>query len=433
MRLGSGEGVLTSEFYQVVRKLESLQIMPKTMPGLEKIKSAMSRTKWADRIDANKVIVVAGTNGKGSTCAALEALLLAAGQRVGLYTSPHLVRTTERIRLNGVDISEENFVKLYEDLKDIIEQCQLSHFEALTLMMGHFFFSEEWGANPDFVILEVGLGGLYDATNAFPHKFNVITKLGYDHVNILGPTLEHIAFNKFGIVGKKSIVVYQKLAPELLNLKLQIQKETNSNWVEVPTPKYEVKSNLGSSSYFLEYEGRKFEINLPGKRGAENILTAITALEVLGFNPTEYLSSLNRIRWNGRMQKLSRPGFKCPVYLSGDHNRQGFVSLVEILNEMKYSELHLLVGVGSEKDAEGIYSEIKKLNSPFKLYLTKTPFKGRELNEYPKEMIENAAAADEDFHRMLNEISRRCKEDDLCVISGSLYLVGEVLKENVSI
>ncbi len=423
---------MSTKFEDVVGKLELLQMMPKTMPGLEKIRRALVQTNWFEKIDQNKVIVVAGTNGKGSTCAALEALLLAAGQRVGLYTSPHLVKTTERIRFNGHDISEENFIKLYEELQEIIYKCELSHFEALTLMMGHYFFSEIWNIHPDFVILEVGLGGLFDATNAFPHKFNIITKLGYDHVNILGPTLEDIARNKFGIIEKKSIVVHQALPPELASLKLKTQKDTNSNWVEVSKCNYEVKTNQSTFIYSLNYEGHKFEINLPGKRGAENIMTAMTAFEVLGFNPIEFLPCLNKIRWNGRMQKLFLKNFVCPVYLSGDHNPQGFASLVELLNEMKFSELHLVIGIGADKDAETIFSEINQLNSPYYLYLTQTPFKGRKINQYPDQMLAAAKSANEDYKKILSEIVANCKQDDICVISGSLYLVGEVLKDNLS-
>jgi dihydrofolate synthase/folylpolyglutamate synthase len=193
-----------------------------------------------------------------------------------------------------------------------------------------------------------------------------------------------------------------------------------------------VKTNQSTFIYSLNYEGHKFEINLPGKRGAENIMTAMTAFEVLGFNPIEFLPCLNKIRWNGRMQKLFLKNFVCPVYLSGDHNPQGFASLVELLNEMKFSELHLVIGIGADKDAETIFSEINQLNSPYYLYLTQTPFKGRKINQYPDQMLAAAKSANEDYKKILSEIVANCKQDDICVISGSLYLVGEVLKDNLS-
>jgi dihydrofolate synthase / folylpolyglutamate synthase len=418
----------SNEFEKTVQKLESLQIMPKTMPGLEKINSALNLCDWKNEIDPQKIIVVAGTNGKGSTCAALEKLLVSAGQNVGLYTSPHLISTNERIRVNGIDISPEDFVAVFCETQDIIAKCELSHFEALTLMMGHYFFSKKWNLNLDFVILEVGLGGLYDATNAFPHKFNVITKLGLDHVNILGHTLPEIAKNKFGIVGKKSIIVHQKLASELHELKHEVQRETNSNWIEVPAAQYEIKTKNNEAHYFMKYEGEKFAINLPGKRGAENVMTAITAFEVLGFNPLEYLSCLREIRWAGRMQKVLLKKFNYCVYLSGDHNEQGMESLVEILNDLNYSTLHLVLGIGVDKDADAMFREINKLKRPFKLYLTETPFKGRTIEQYPQNMLKQAEQQDANVENILLNISRTASSEDICVVSGSLYLVGEIYK-----
>ena len=272
---------MITTYKEAVGFLESLQLMPKTMPGLEKIKSALIRTDWFEKIDPNKVVVVAGTNGKGTTCAALESLLLAAHQRVGFYSSPHLVSTTERIRLNGADITETEFLTLFKQCLPLIEACGLSHFEALTLMAGHYFFSATWAHNLDFVVLEVGLGGSFDATNAFPHKYCGITKLGHDHVNILGNDLNEIARNKFGIVGNKNIVVHHKLPDEAVELKKKTQKLTNSNWVEAEN--YELKVKKGPS-YFMTYNGSTFQINLTGARAAENIMTAISLFQVLGFD-----------------------------------------------------------------------------------------------------------------------------------------------------
>ena len=192
--------------------------MPKSMPGLDKIKRALVKTDWYTKVDPKKIVIVAGTNGKGTTSAALESLLLHAGQRVGFYSSPHLVSTTERIRLNGRDISEAEFLNVFHRCETLIKECELSHFEALTLMAGEYFFGAMNTAPLDFSILEVGLGGTYDATNAFPHKYVVITKLGLDHVSILGSTIQDIAVNKFGVVSNKSIVVHHVLPAEVVEL-----------------------------------------------------------------------------------------------------------------------------------------------------------------------------------------------------------------------
>lgn len=416
-----------NSYQQTVQFLESLQIMPKTMPGLDKIKKALEQTNWYASIDPNKVVVVAGTNGKGTTCAALESLLLDAKQKVGFYSSPHLVSTTERIRLNGKSISEENFVKVFEQCSELIKKCSLSHFEALTFMAGHYFFSPEWSNNPDVVIFEVGLGGTYDATNAFPHKFCGITKLGLDHTNILGNDIIEIAKNKFGIITKKSIVVHHRLPDEVIDLKNKVQKETNCNWVTAEPYNLTVKQVNGIPHYFMTYNDKKFEINIPGGRAAENIMTAICLFQVLGFDSDEHFKALNKISWNGRMQKIQLAEIKCPVYLSGDHNEQGVDSLLSILKDFAWKRLHLVVGIGVDKDADVMLKKMSALSN-VQLYLTETPFKGRKVAEYPEPYKQQAFFSHAQIKPVISRISEVAEADDLVLITGSLYLVGEVLR-----
>lgn len=415
-------------YEDVVRYLEGLQIMPKTMPGLEKIKKALGLTDWFQKLDPKKIIVVAGTNGKGTTCAALESLLLEAEQKVGFYSSPHLVTTTERIRINGQQISQVDFIKLFNDCLYLIEKCQLSHFEALTLMAGEYFYNPKWKQNLDFVIFEVGLGGTYDATNAFPHKYNIITKLGLDHVSILGDSLNKVAENKFGIVTDKSIIVHHQLPNEVYELKKSVQKQTNSNWVESEQGDLIVDNKGSTPRYFIKYNNLKFEINIPGKRSVENIMTAITLFRILGFDSDEYYSALNKINWPGRMQRINWPQLKCPLYLSGDHNEQGIESLIEILKDFSWKDLYLVVGIGIDKDAETMLKRLCELKN-IKLYLTETPFKGRKINEYPSQYLERAASKNSDPMQILKQVEQMAQEDDLVLVTGSLYLVGKILEK----
>lgn len=430
-------------YSEVVRFLESLQMMPKSMPGLQKVTKALEQTPWFAGIDPNKVIVVAGTNGKGTTCAALQALLIEAGQRVGFYSSPHLVSTTERIRINGRPVSEAEFVRLFEVCESLIKSCELSHFEALTLMAGQAFFGGSEAL--DFIIFEVGLGGTFDATNAFKHKYSAITKLGYDHMSILGTTLPEIASNKFGIVTHKGIVVHQPLSDELRLLKLQVQKMTNSNWVEiekseliikrepvVPSPCNQ-KSVAGQTfsalepRYFIRYEGEEFEINIPGQRAHENIMTAVTLFQILGFDLRSHAKALNRIQWEGRMQKVTTRDLRCPVYLSGDHNLQGVQSLIQIVKDFDYKKLHLIVGIGVDKQADEMFNELAQLPN-VEFYLTVTPFKGRAIKDYPESIKSVAVYASEDLNSVVQQVALRAEQRDLCIVTGSLYLVGEFLK-----
>jgi dihydrofolate synthase/folylpolyglutamate synthase len=414
-------------YQQAVSYLEGLQIMPKTMPRLEKIKLALADTDWYECINPNKVIVVSGTNGKGTTCAALESLLLDAQQKVGFYSSPHLVSTIERIRINGANITETEFVKVFEQCLILIEKFKLSHFEALTLMAGHYFFSSDWGQKLDFAIFEVGLGGTFDATNAFPHKFCGVTKLGLDHVNILGDNIVEIAKNKFGIVSKKSIVVHHKLPLEVIELKQHVQKTTNSNWVEAENYDLEIKVGAIAPEYFLNYNNRRFPINIVGSRAAENIMTAISLFQVLGFDLDEHYKALNNIKWQGRMQSLTLADFKCPVYVSGDHNEQGIESLINILNDFKWKKLHLIVGIGADKDSVSMLRKLSALRD-VQLYLTETPFKGLKLENYPEEYLKLSVAQEKELQKILNLVAEAASEGDLVLVTGSLYLVGEVLK-----
>lgn len=412
-------------YSEIVTFLESLQIMPKSMPGLDKIKSALVQTDWYKNIDPFKVIVVAGTNGKGSTCAMLESLLIEADQKVGFYSSPHLVTTTERIRDCGTPISEVDFIEVFYDCEKLIKECQLSHFEALTLMAGHYFFSADWNQTFDFIIFEVGLGGTYDATNAFPHAFSVITALGLDHTAILGNTIAEVAKNKFGIIQDANVVIHQSLPVGLATLQAEVIAKTNSTWYEVPTASYHVVKKLNEPTYLVKTIWGEAILALPGKRAAQNALLALYTFEKLGFSPLLYLDALSMTEWPGRMQKVAWPAIPCPIYLSGDHNPDGILSLLQILKDYSWDTLHVIVGIGVDKDADEMLEELSELPD-MKLYLTITPFKGRKLSEYPQKYLLQSTDRNPNVIELLNSLD--CSATDLVVVTGSLYLVGEVLK-----
>jgi dihydrofolate synthase/folylpolyglutamate synthase len=396
------------------------------MPGLQKIQRALSQTEWLKLIDPSRVIVVAGTNGKGTTCAVLESLLLEANQGVGFYSSPHLICTTERIRLNGKNITEENFVELFKDCEQLIRTCELTHFESLTLMAASYYFSPKWKSNVDFAIFEVGLGGTFDATNAIPHRFCVITKLGLDHQNILGHSIEEIAKNKFGIISKKNIVVHHRLPVEVQDLKLSIQKDLGANFFESDMPNFEVKDQNSLPSYYLKYMGEKFATNLVGARAIENAMTAIATFQILGFDFAANGNALKKVNWAGRMQKVQIQKCEATVYLSGDHNEQGIKSLFELLGDFTYRNLYLVLGVGQDKDVVAMLPFIESAVNCH-LYLTQTPFKGRKVEDYPESIRRLAVVSDNNSINLLEAVCQKAQQDDLVVVSGSLYLVGEVL------
>lgn len=411
------------DYKGVTAYLENLTIMPKTMPGLEKIRQAVAKKKWFKDLDPQKIITVAGTNGKGTTCAALEALLINAGRRTGLYTSPHLVSTTERVRVNGKDVSENLFIEVFLKNKTLIEKHGLSHFESLTLMAADIFFSSEWGLALDYYIFEVGLGGLHDATNIFPNHYSIITKMGLDHENILGRNLTDIARNKFGIIKKNSIVFHHELDPQLDKLIDEVKQETSSVWI--PAEKWQPKFKNGQ--WGGESQSTQFQTNLIGERAIENIATAITVFKKLGYEFQDYKSALKDIHWPGRMQKVDWPSLPHPIYLSGDHNIQGIESLISILKNYNYKNLHMIVGIGADKACDEMLTAV--LNIPqVKLYLTETPFKGRSLQDYPLFAQKAAVQSNSQVENILNSL--KPEDQDMIVVSGSLYLVGQVLSQS---
>ncbi|MEO5970633.1 MAG: hypothetical protein ABIQ95_11955, partial [Bdellovibrionia bacterium] len=288
-------------------------------------------------------------------------------------------------------------------------------------------------------IFEVGLGGIWDATNAIPHRNCIITSLSYDHQNLLGNSIEEIAANKFGIIQQGARVVYSAFPNDakesLLQLKETVQAATNSTWTEsVPFESLTSTTDSASPSNEPQFEistqWGEAPLALAGERGAQNTATALTFFAQLGYNPTDYLTVLNQIKWPGRMEKVvgAKP---CPTYLSGDHNPQGAESLVQLLKYYKRKHLYILVGVGKDKDLDGILAPLFSLRGNSEkdalentsVFLTETPFKGRATEDYGK-WKNLASDVSKDSVALLRKIQDLAGPDDMIVVTGSLYLIG---------
>jgi dihydrofolate synthase/folylpolyglutamate synthase len=415
------------EYSQIIKEIESLGIMPDRVPSLEPMHEGLRRL-FSDptQIPKEKVVVVAGTNGKGSVCATLEALLLNAGQSVALYTSPHLEETTERFRINGEDISTELFCLAYQKVSEKISDLKVSHFEILTLMAAWLFFS--YSPRIDWFLFEVGLGGTWDATNAIPHQYSVITTLGFDHQNLLGSTLESIANNKFGIVHSENQVIHSPFDPQIQSLVLETQKKTHSTWRQSLPFQLQVRNQdiAPEPKFFMRTVWGEAQLTLPGSRGAQNTATALTTFQELGFSPQAHLSALEQVRWPGRMEQILHPISRCPIYFSGDHNPSGVQSLIEILSYYRWDHLHILAGIGKDKDLDGTLAPLFDLPKSSVL-LTVTPFKGRSIEDYGR-WAERAAEVCENPVSALTTIARKAEKRDLVLVTGSLYLVGLLKK-----
>lgn len=407
----------TWTYREAVTWLETRNPMPLLRPGIEKTRAALREAGLLERVEPQKVIHVAGTNGKGTTAKTLEQLLLSAGQSVGLYTSPHLVETTERLRINGQDLSQDEFAQLTNRYHDLIEKHDLSHFEALTLFAADLFFKSH---QPTWAIFEIGLGGTWDATNVIPHHTSVITPLGMDHMHILGNTLEEIASNKFGIIQKGNLVFRAGFDESIEPLFSQVMGHQGAHDHRVEPARFEIEKGSPLPRYILKTPWGDTALSLPGSRAANNMLLALNVFAGLGFDPKQHLATLSKILWPARMTPLKGLA-PCPVYLSGDHNVQGIKSVIEILKDCDYENLYVILGVSKNRILKDFITPLEELRQ-CEVILTKPQFQGVEPETSTHPFFASPLAA-------LEWTKSKAQPRDLIVITGSLYLCGDFLKQ----
>ncbi|MEW6180062.1 MAG: folylpolyglutamate synthase/dihydrofolate synthase family protein [Chloroflexota bacterium] len=312
------------------------------------------------------VVHIAGTKGKGSTAAMIAAVLQAAGYKTGFYISPHLEDFCERIQINRQYIPRWRLVEIVEKMKPAIEQIErLTTFE-LTTAAGFLYFAEE---EVDIAVIEVGLGGRLDATNLVTPLVSVITSISYDHIKVLGDTLEKIAREKAGIIKNQRPVVSSPQHPEALTAITDIAKERNaplrvaSDWYRAEV----VERNLAYQRVQINpahadgNEGFEIKIPLLGDHQVENALTALTALDVIkesGFeiNSESIRSGFANVSWEGRFEILNQ---KPAIIVDAAHNRSSAARLMQTINQYYPSHrLRLIFGASDDKDIEGMFAEL---------------------------------------------------------------------------
>jgi|APCry1669192269_1035402.scaffolds.fasta_scaffold03787_2 dihydrofolate synthase/folylpolyglutamate synthase len=409
-------------YEKVIEAIEHRGIMPKKGPSLEPMKEALGLLLPKTNFQA---IVVGGTNGKGTVCATLESLLIDAKKTVGLYTSPHLEETTERIRLQGMALDRMQFCEIYqkveEKLRTFEKKQPLSHFEILTLMAAWAFHTE----NVDYAIFEVGLGGTWDATNALAHRICAITSISYDHENLLGSSLVSIASHKFGIVTTQATVVHTPFPESIQALAHEVQTQTQSTWKVSQPFTLKVDTSQQEPQFLIQTPWGQATLACPGKRAAENTALALTLFETLGYAPNRHLQAISKMNWPGRMQKVLKT--PCPVYFSGDHNPSGVQSLLDLLPYYRRKKLLLLIGIGQHKNQDAMLSLFFSLPDT-QIVLTETPFGRRPLKDYGH-WLQKAHYAHEDPYQAFQYLLAEAKETDLLVVTGSLYLIGYLSKK----
>ncbi|MFR0018336.1 MAG: bifunctional folylpolyglutamate synthase/dihydrofolate synthase [Paraclostridium sp.] len=385
-----------------------------------------------------KIIHVAGTNGKGSTCSFISSILKESGYKVGLYTSPFLETFTERIRVNGENIREEEVGKIVSLIKEKIEimvsegYSYPTEFEIVTAMAFYYYNQEK----VDFVALEVGLGGRYDATNVIDKPVvSAITSISLDHTGILGDTLGKIAFEKGGIIKEDCPTIVYPQQEEASEVIKNICAEKKSKYIECDFKNIEIKSsNINSQIYSCNINGkelRDLEIKLIGDHQIKNSIVALNVIEYLNDIKITNISEENirkgllETKWPGRIEKISEN----PMFIiDGAHNEEGAKSLTNSID--KYFENKnkiLIIGMLEDKDIESV---LDLLIPKFNNVITTTPDNPRAIDANKlKEKIERyniEVTCKPNIKEAVDYALEISNKDDVIISAGSLYMIGNV-------
>ena len=329
-----------------------------------------------------KIVHIAGTNGKGSTATFLENIFFAAGYSVAKFTSPHILRFNERILVNKEMISDEDVVKYCEAVMNVLEEngLQINFFE-ITTFVALLYFKEK---NPDFIFLETGLGGRYDATNIVKSTIAAITNVSFDHIALLGNSLEKIADRKAGIIKNRQLCIY---AQNLAELEEAVKRETD-NSVNVLKKYKGFQAELDNQNYktivkIVENESSKesgniekinnknnlektFVLPLFGKFQANNFLIAYEIAKIYGISDKVIQKGLDEISLAGRFEIFSK---NPATILDVAHNDDSVKVLTENLNELfKDDEVIFVLSVLGTKDIANIFKRILEKN--YKIFIT---------------------------------------------------------------
>ncbi len=406
--------------------------------GLENIRKLLE--KLDNPQEGLNVIHVAGTNGKGSTCAFLNSVLSEAGYRVGLYTSPYLELFNERIQINGKPVENERLAKLTQRVKEKVDilisegNAHPTEFEIVTAV-AFCYFKEE---NVDFLILEVGMGGRLDATNAIDKSLvSVIVPVALDHTQYLGGTIGEIAAEKGGIIKENGLVVSATQSTEAENVIKDICREKHAKLEIVKTYNYQIVRRSLKSYEFKSTGLNGFGKLKIGLLGEHQIRNCILAVRVLGILVSEYgieidseaiRRGLENAKWPGRLEVICED--PC-VIIDGAHNRHGAIVLDNFLKyhfkskKKRPGKIIGVVGVLGDKDTNGI---IEETVSFFDAVIVTEPENKRAMEvddlkalvEKKNDMVEAIKNVKEAVERALELAG----PEDCVVVYGSLYLIG---------
>ena len=402
--------------------------------GLERTHKLL---EYLDNPEKNlKLIHIAGTNGKGSTTSMITEILMGAGYKVGMYTSPFIEEFEERIQINRNNIPKETLAALMDEIKEAVDKVieagynHPTEFEIITVLMLLYFKKE----NIDFGVIEVGLGGTLDSTNVITPILQVITSISFDHTNLLGNTLEEIAGEKAGIIKKEiPTVIYPQQEEALKVIKNKCLEMGSDLYIaNNENLKFENVVNRDKPYQLLKYNN-EIDILLPllGEHQIINLSVAMKAIEVLNnrnitdISVGSIVKSIKNVTWKGRLEVLSNNPY---VVIDGAHNIQGIETLSRNIKKyFKYNNLYLILGILADKDVD----EMVKVITPMakKVYaVTPNSIRAELAEDLKNEIIkynENCQAYDDYKEAYLSALNN-ADENDLVLASGSLYMIGDM-------
>lgn len=413
-------------------------------PGLKRMEKLMELLEYPER--RLKFIHIAGTNGKGSVCAYLTEVLKQSGYGVGTFTSPYIERYTDRIRYNGVNIADEDLLLAVNKLKPLVDQVAASElgqptmFEVSTAVAIYYYARISC---PDYVVWETGLGGRLDSTNIVKSILTVITNVGHDHMDILGDSLELVAAEKAAIIKAGVPVVSAVDQPGVIEVVEQEAKGKNCTlYLSGRKFRYETVSTKENEQIF-NFDGpfRSIEqvtISMNGVHQLQNASLALMTLELLRqyyaliVEDEVLLRAMKETSWAGRMEMVST---EPRILIDGAHNPEGGAVLAQALcDTYSYNKLHFVMGMLSTKNHSGYLRHILPMVNT--LILTEPVWHKKEeaakLAELAASLIQEMGLPDieiivePDWKAALELVKNKTTENDLAVVSGTLYLIGDV-------
>jgi dihydrofolate synthase/folylpolyglutamate synthase len=373
--------------------------------GLERIRAVLAAL--GNPQNAFRSIHVAGTNGKGSTCAMIDAGLRGAGIRTGLFTSPHLIEPTERIVVDGMPVSPRQFERAFNVVHEAAGEPHPTYFETVTAM--GFWLFREMGV--EIAVVETGLGGRLDATNVLNPVLTVITPIDFDHESYLGGTIEAIAAEKAGILKQGVPAIFAAQRPEA-----QAVLDRRAAELGVPvkrTSEFEVR-DLHVTARGSEFSGIKCP--LAGEHQVQNAIAAAMALESLGVSP----KGIEHAIWPGRLERISP---NPDIILDGAHNPAGARALAHYLERFyKSRKIWMIYGAMRDKAVD----EIAGILFPHASELVLTaPDNPRALRPEALRELAGRGHIAANISAAIELVRAKISEDDMIIITGSLFLVGE--------